>query len=108
MTAAASVRLDKWLWFARFCKTRGQAQALIDAGQVTVQGTVASKAAQTVKAGQIVAIALGPVRRTVMIVAVGIRRGPPAEARALYEDTGPPERLGPGEASSPRMLRRKG
>ncbi|MBM3513430.1 MAG: RNA-binding S4 domain-containing protein [Alphaproteobacteria bacterium] len=103
-----SIRLDKWLWFARFCKTRGQAQALIEAGQVSVDGVVVSKTAHGVRVGQSIAVALGPVRRTVKVEAAGSRRGPPAEARTLFREEVPPERLTPGEASAPHQLRSKG
>ncbi|MDX2224722.1 MAG: RNA-binding S4 domain-containing protein [Rhodospirillaceae bacterium] len=83
---APGIRLDKWLWFARFCKTRALAQKMIEHGQVTVDGVVANRPSATVRPGQALAITLGPVRRAVIVAATGVRRGPPTEAQALYTE----------------------
>lgn len=95
------MRLDKWLWYARFAKTRGLVQKLIDRGQVSLNGTVAAKAGAVVGPGDRVAVVLGPVRRTVIILDTGDRRGPPGEARTLYDEPSPPERLSWEEAALP-------
>jgi len=79
-------RLDRWLWHARFFKTRGQAQRAVDDGEVTVNGRVAGKCAQTIRPGDVVAFPAGPYRRQARVVAVGTRRGPAAEAQGLYAD----------------------
>lgn len=94
-----SLRLDKWLWYARFAKTRALAQKLIDRGQVSVNGAVVQKASTQVDAGDTVAVILGPMRRTVIVRDTGERRGPPAEARTLYDEPTPPERLSWEEAA---------
>lgn len=86
-------RLDKWLWYARFVKTRALAQKLIERGQVGLNGARVLKMSATVQPGDSVAVTLGPVRRTVIVRDPGERRGPPAQARALYEEPSPPERL---------------
>lgn len=101
-----SLRLDKWLWYARFAKTRAQAQKLIDLGQVKVNGTEVRKTSAAVQQGDRVAVILGPVRRTVVVRGIGQRRGPPAEARALYEELSPAERLSWEDAGAPSHPRR--
>ena len=96
-----SIRLDKWLWFARFVKTRALAQKLIARGQVTLNGAVVAKTSATVRERDAVAVTIGSVRRTVVVKAAGERRGPPTEARMLYEEAAPPERLGWEDAAPP-------
>lgn len=98
---SATVRLDKWLWYARFVKTRALAQKLIERGQVSVNGALVHKAGVTVGAGDQVSVVLGPIRRTVSVLATGERRGPADEARTLYAETTPAERLGWEEAGLP-------
>jgi len=87
------IRVDKWLWFARFCKTRSQAQRLVDEGLVTINGRLVEKSTSVVPGDEIV-LPVGPARETTAIrrlrvVALGARRGPAAAARALYEELGP-------------------
>jgi ribosome-associated heat shock protein Hsp15 len=96
-----SLRLDKWLWYARFVKSRALAQKLIEHGQVSVNAVQASKVSALVHSGDTVAVVLGPIRRTVIVRATGERRGPPAEARALYDEPAAPERLSWEEAGAP-------
>ncbi|KAA5607374.1 RNA-binding S4 domain-containing protein [Roseospira marina] len=86
-------RIDKWLWFARFRKTRGLAQALCTGGHVSLNGATVGKPSTTVRPGDEVVLILGPWRRRLRVVALGERRGPAPEAQALYEETAPPERL---------------
>ena len=83
---ALSLRLDKFLWTARFFKTRALAAEAIDAGRVSVNGERA-KPAKTVKAGDAVAIRRPPFEYRVSVRAVSERRGPAAEAQKLYEET---------------------
>lgn len=100
MTGEA-LRLDKWLWFARFAKTRGLVQKLIERGQVSVNGARVEKMSALVRPGDKVAVILGPVRRTVIVRDTGERRGPPTEARTLFDEPAPPERLSWEEAGLP-------
>lgn len=86
---ADKIRLDKWLWQARFFKTRGVAAGTVKGGHVRVNGNRAAKAAQTVGAGDVLTFAQGSVIRVVRIIALGIRRGPAPEAQALYDDLTP-------------------
>ena len=86
-----SLRLDKWLWHARFFKTRSLAAGQVSGGHVRVNGTRAAKPAQQVGPGDVLTLSQGPRVRVVRIAAPGTRRGPAPEARALYEDLTPPE-----------------
>ena len=79
------LRIDKWLWHARFCRTRTIAQAKAAAGHIRVNGRRVEKTSAVLRVGDIVTLpALGTVI-VVKVIALGLRRGPPAEARTLYE-----------------------
>ncbi len=78
-------RLDKWLWFARMAKSRTLAAQLVQDGKVRINRTRAAKPAQTVRPDDILTIALRGEVQVVKVLAPGLRRGPPAEARKLYE-----------------------
>lgn len=95
-------RIDLWLWYARFAKTRSLAARLCAAGEITVNGQTVDKA-DTVRVGDEVSVPQGQLRRTVAVRALGMRRGPPAEARALYEETHPPQPLHAQEAWEPLL-----
>lgn len=89
---AAKLRVDKWLWQARFFKTRSLAAARVVAGTVRINGTVTQKRASTVSPGDVLTFAQGDHIRVIQIDALGTRRGPAPEAQALYTDLSPPER----------------
>lgn len=91
--AGGDQRLDKWLWFARFCKTRSLAQQLCASGHVRRNGQPVTKPATLVRPGDHLTLVLGPVRRRVIVRAPGARRGPAPEARGLYDEPDPPERI---------------
>ena len=78
------LRLDKWLWHTRMCKTRAQAAALCNTGSLQLNGQPVHKPAQVVKIGDLVALLRGPSVVTVEVLGLGTRRGPFAEASALY------------------------
>jgi ribosome-associated heat shock protein Hsp15 len=80
------LRIDKWLWVARFYKTRGLAAAEIDKGRISVNEQVA-KASREVKAGDLVALRQGPVLRTVTVLGISANRGSAPVAQALYAET---------------------
>ena len=88
--ATASLRLDKWLWQARFCKSRALASKLCAAGKVRIGGSVIQKAHHLVRIGDVLTFPQGHAIRVVRIAALGVRRGPAVEARSLYEDLAPP------------------
>lgn len=79
-------RLDQWLCFARIAKSRTLAQELIGRGKVRVNRVHVDKASQTVKAGDVITISLGPRVRVLRVTGAGKRRGPAPEAAMLYEE----------------------
>jgi len=92
------LRLDKWLYYARFCKTRSLAQKLCGQGQAEINGAVVMKPNTFVRVGDHLTIKLGRVNRSVIIVDLGSRRGPTLEARELYKESSPPQRIDDDEA----------
>jgi len=84
--APAKLRIDKWLWHARFFKTRSLAAKQVSGGQVRINGDRAQKPAQTVGPGDVLTFAQGRVIRVVQVEILGARRGPATEARTLYTD----------------------
>jgi ribosome-associated heat shock protein Hsp15 len=93
-----AMRLDKWLWQARFFKSRAAATRLCAAGRVRIDGRPVAKAHQPVKPGDVLTFPQGRAIRVVRVVGLDVRRGPAAEARTLYEDLSPLP--GPFEASA--------
>jgi len=83
----AKTRLDQWLWFARLAKSRSLAARLCAAGAISLNGTTVAKPNQTVRIGDFVVVPQGGVQHTVRVLALGVRRGPASEARALYQET---------------------
>jgi len=80
---AEQLRLDKWLWFARFLKSRTMAAQLCADGRMRISGRIVSKPSQAVKVGDVLTFPLGPHIRVIEV-------GPAEEARTLYEDLSPP------------------
>ncbi|HEY4304774.1 MAG TPA: RNA-binding S4 domain-containing protein [Gemmatimonadaceae bacterium] len=80
------VRIDKWLWAARFFKTRSLATDAVDGGKVEINGERA-KPSKAVKAGDEIRLRLGPYEHILVVKALGERRGPASVAQALYEET---------------------
>ncbi|MCT8159830.1 RNA-binding S4 domain-containing protein [Pseudoruegeria sp. SHC-113] len=87
------MRIDKWLWHARFFKTRSLAAKIVTGGHLRVDGTKIAKASYAVAPGDVLTFPQGRVIRVVRIVALSERRGPAPEAQALYEDQTPAETL---------------
>lgn len=85
--AAASMRLDVWLWAARFVKTRSLAKKQVEAGRVRIGGQVVNKPARPVRAGDLLQLPLGDSRLEVEVLALSGQRGPAPVARALYRET---------------------
>lgn len=86
MNTMESMRLDKWLWCARFYKTRSLATEEITKGRVTVNGQ-AAKPARDLRCGDTVALRQGAVARTVRVRGLSGARGPAPVAQLLYEET---------------------
>jgi ribosome-associated heat shock protein Hsp15 len=85
MSEQQGVRLDKWLWAARFFKTRRLAVEAIDGGKVEVNGGRA-KAAKEVRPGFEISVRKGPYEYHVVVTGLGERRGSAKDAAALYEE----------------------
>jgi len=81
-----ATRIDRWLWAARFFKTRGAATDAVAGGRVHLNGA-RGKAAKGVRAGDTVEVTVGDTRREVMVIALAERRGPATAAQSLYEET---------------------
>lgn len=90
------MRADKWLWQARFFKSRGRAAAVVEAGHLRVNGVRAGKPAQTVRIGDVLTFMQESAVRVVRVAGLGTRRGPADEARALYDDLSHPFVAQPG------------
>lgn len=84
--AVLCVRLDKWLWCARFFKTRALASAAVNGGKVHVNG-VRAKASHEVHAGERLEITRGPERFEILVRGIAERREPAEVAQQLYEET---------------------
>lgn len=89
------IRLDKWLWHARFFKTRTLAARVVAGGHVRINATKTDKPAQKVGPGDTLTFPQGDEIRVVRILAPGVRRGPAPEARMLYDDLTPPRAPAP-------------
>ncbi|MFN0042180.1 MAG: S4 domain-containing protein [Alphaproteobacteria bacterium] len=83
-------RLEKWLWHARFLRTRAAAARFCEAGEVRVNRLKVDKAHYAVRPGDVLTFVVGGQVRVVRVRALGRRRAPGAVARALYEDVVPP------------------
>ena len=90
MPDAANLRLDKWLWYARFFKSRSLATQFCLAGKLRIDGVIVKKAHHPVRSGQVLTFVRGRQVRVIKVLALGARRGPAPEAQALYDDMSPP------------------
>ena len=88
----AFMRLDKWLWHARFFKTRGGASTYTGAGNVRVNSVRQTRSSARIRVGDTLTFALHGHVRVIEIIALSSRRGPAVEARALYHDHEPPKK----------------
>lgn len=85
-TQLTAVRVDKWLWAARFFKTRSLATDAADGGRVQINGARV-KPAKDVKVGDCIALAIGDLHWELKVLGISDKRGPAPEARKLYEET---------------------
>src|SRR6185295_18871579 len=97
--SAGTQRLDKWLWFARIAKSRTLAAQLVQDGKVRVNRAKVAKPAHVVRPDDVLTVVIRGNIQVLKVLASGVRRGPPAEARQLYELLSPP--IGPAPAQSP-------
>lgn len=87
MNPPDGMRLDKWLWAARFFKTRALAVEAIDKGRVQVNGQPA-KPARELHVGDLVELRQGPLQRSLQVRGLSLQRGPAPKAQQLYAETG--------------------
>ena len=85
------LRIDKWLWHARFFKTRSLAAKVVSGGKLRVNGQPISKPAYMVSALDVLTFPQADTVRVIKVLALGDRRGPAPEAQQLYEDLDPPK-----------------
>lgn len=104
---AARIRLDKWLWQARFFKTRTLAAKQVTEGRVRVNAERATKPARPVGPGDVLTFPQGATVRVVRILALGLRRGPASEAQTLYEDLAPRTEPAPRVGARPTKRDRR-
>ncbi|MBC8239868.1 MAG: RNA-binding S4 domain-containing protein [Alphaproteobacteria bacterium] len=88
---AQTLRIDKWLWYARFLKSRTQAAALCSSGKLRLNSETVHKPHQVLRVGDVLTFPLGLYIRVISVSALTTRRGPATEAQALYEDLDPPQ-----------------
>ncbi len=86
MNPTDGMRLDKWLWAARFFKTRALAVEAIDKGRLQVNGQPA-KPARELHVGDLVELRQGPLQRTLQVRGLSLQRGPAPQAQQLYAET---------------------
>lgn len=86
MAELTAVRIDKWLWAARFFKTRSLATDAVDGGKVQING-LRVKPAKDVKIGDRVELVLGDMNWELSVTGLSEKRGPATEARKLYQET---------------------
>ncbi len=100
-----SLRVDRWLWFARIFKTRGLAARVVSAGHLRVNTAKVSKPAHKVAPGDTLTLLVAGDIRILRILALGTRRGPAPEAQRLYEDLTPKPEIAPVVEKSTRKGR---
>ena len=95
-----SQRLDKWLWHGRFVKTRSLASRLVADGKIRVNRGKVIKPSTMVEVGDVITATIAGRVRVMKILGIAPRRGPPAEARTLYEDLLAGKEGAPGKGDS--------
>lgn len=105
--AVPSVRVDKWLWYARFFKSRSLATKLVQARKVRINSIPTDKPSAAVRADDVLTFAQGKHIRVVRIRDIGKRRGPAVEAQRLYEDLAPPQTRDTSAARQTAVARRE-
>lgn len=94
----SSIRIDKWLFFARVTKSRSLAARLVGSGAVRINGEKTASASRHVRPGDVLTVTRDRGPLVVRIIACGERRGPAPEARLLYDDMSPPQPERPSSA----------
>jgi ribosome-associated heat shock protein Hsp15 len=97
---SGKLRVDKWLWHARFFKTRTLAAKIVSGGHVRVNSDKISKPAHAIAVGDVLTFAQGNHIRVIQVLALGERRGPAPEAQTLYLDKSPIQEKDPSQPKS--------
>jgi ribosome-associated heat shock protein Hsp15 len=84
-------RIDKWLWYARFFKSRSLATKLCASGKIRINEVVVKKGHHALRVGDVLTFPKGLYIRVICVLALGNRRGPVVEAQALFQDLDPPK-----------------
>ncbi len=84
-------RIDKWLWYTRFFKSRSIATKFCNSGKIRINEAIIKKGHHALRVGDVLTFPKGPNIRVISVLALGNRRGPTHEAQALYEDLSPPQ-----------------
>ena len=84
------LRLDKWLWFARFMKSRSKAAKFCQSSRLRVNGSIVVKTHFLVRQNDVLTFSISGIIKIIKILNLGVRRGSASEAQSLYEDLSPP------------------
>ena len=103
-----TIRIDKWLWYARFFKSRTLASRAVAAGRIRVNSERVVKTHGSLRPGDVLTFPHGRDIRVIRVVTLGERRGPAPEARELYEDLAPPSPPSPDESQAVAGRRERG
>ena len=106
-TESPSIRVDKWLWYARFFKSRSLAAKLVQSRKLRLNSILISKASAVVKADDVLTFPQARVIRVIRIRDIGTRRGPAIEAQSLYEDLAPPEKKASTDKSADAIVAKR-
>ena len=106
--ADAFMRLDKWLWHARFFKSRSSASTFTASGNVRINGTRQTRSSARVRPGDMLTFALHGHVRVIEVLSLSVRRGPAVEAQTLYHDHEPPSLKPNSERDRPPAQRAPG
>ena len=91
MSDTQALRIDKWLWYARFFKSRAIASRMVASGRLRINGESISKPHRTVLPEMVLVFPQGETIRTIKVLELATKRGPAIEAQKLYEDLDPPQ-----------------
>jgi ribosome-associated heat shock protein Hsp15 len=95
-------RLDKWLWYARFFKSRSLATKLCQSGKVRINGAVTKKAHHVIRIDDVLTFPKERDIRVIKVLDPGLRRGPASEAQTLYQDLEPPQSRASKQQAGPQ------
>ncbi len=88
-----TIRVDKWLWFARFFKSRNQASKMCISGKIRLNNRLIQKANSTLKKGDVLTFPKEDNVRVIKVISLANRRGPAKEAVNLFKDLEPPKKI---------------